>query len=289
MTALAWICAALTLAGVAQGLIGAWLARRFVRTGATWEAASAPITVLKPLHGDEPLLAKALASLCEQDYPPGFQIVCGVGDASDTAIPVVRAIQDRYPAADIALVVDATRHGANPKVGNLINMLPAARHDLLVIADSDVHVRPGYLKELAAALARPGVGLATVLYAGLPPAQYRVKAARVGAAQVGMGWVGMGWVGMGWVGALGATQITHGFLPSALLARALGRRDCLGATMALRRETLERIGGLETLKDHLADDNVLGRRVRAQGMDIALAGRVYQKAIAEGVGRFIEW
>ena len=108
----------------------------------------------------------------------------------------------------------------------------------LVIADSDTHARPDYLRRLAAGLERPGVGMVTTLYTGLPA--FNALPNR-----------------------LGTMQITHGFLPGALLGRALGRRDCLGATMCIRRETLLRIGGLEALKDHLADDQVLGRRVRA--------------------------
>ncbi|MBO0711483.1 MAG: glycosyltransferase, partial [Acetobacteraceae bacterium] len=101
-----------------------------------------------------------------------------------------------------------------------------------------------------------GVGLATTLYTGLP-SQGSIAA------------------------RLGATQITHVLLPGALLARALGREDSLGATMALRRETLERAGGLAALVNHLADDNVLGRRVRALGLRVALAASVPATTVAE--------
>jgi len=214
-----------------------------------------PITILKPLHGDEPLLEAALESTIRQDYP-AFQIVFGVQDPADSAIAVVNRLRARHPDADIALVIDRTDHGPNRKVGNLINMLPSARHDLIVIADSDLHVAPDYLRHIAATLATPGVGLATVLYAGLPAST--ALPAR-----------------------LGATQITHGFLPGALMARAMGRQDCLGATMALRRDTLARIGGLEALVRHLADDNVLGQRVRALGLGVALAPTVVATTVPE--------
>ena len=129
--------------------------------------------------------------------------------------------------------------GANRKVGNLINMLPAAaarRAGDRRLATCTC--APDYLTRLVAALEQPGVGLVTTLYAGLPAARPLVAP------------------------MLGATQITHGFLPGALLARAMGRQDCLGATMALRRDTLARIGGFAALVDHLADDNVLGRLVQ---------------------------
>ena len=107
--------------------------------------------MLKPLHGDEPLLEEALASVCRQNYP-ALQVVFGVQDAADTALPVVRRLQARFPGCDIAVVVEPDGHGANRKVGNLINMLPAAKHDVLVIADSDVHVAPDWLRRLVAAL-----------------------------------------------------------------------------------------------------------------------------------------
>jgi len=211
--------------------------------------------VLKPLHGGEPLLEEALATLCVQDRAD-YQIVFGVQNAADPAVAVVRRLQARFPECDIALVVDPRRHGANGKVGNLINMLPTARHDILAIADSDLHVQPDYLTRLLDALAEPGTGLVTTLYAGLPATD--CLAAR-----------------------LGATQITHGFLPGALLARALGRQDCLGATMVLRRETLERIGGLAALVDHLADDNALGRLVHGLGLTVRLAGTVPATTVPE--------
>ena len=220
----------------------------------------APVTVLKPLHGDEPLLEEALASVCRQDYPT-WQVVFGVQDRADTALPVVRRLRARFPDRDIAVVVDPTPHGPNRKVANLINMLPAAKHDVLVIADSDVHVAPDWLRRLVAALEGPGVGVVTTVYTGLPvhgplpptPSRKgRGSEYRPPPPLAGGGW------GEGALATLGAMQINHYFLPGALLARAMGRQDCLGATMMLRRETLERIGGFAALVDHLADDNVLG-------------------------------
>lgn len=214
-----------------------------------------PITILKPLHGDEPLLEPALASVCAQDYQR-FQVVFGVQDAADTALPVVARIRARFPQCDIAVVVDPAQHGANRKVGNLINMLPRAKHAVLVIADSDLHVQPDYLARLAAALAEQGTGLVTTLYTGLPAANRLAQ-------------------------LLGAMQITHYFLPGALLARAMRRQDCLGATMVLRRATLDRIGGLQALVGHLADDQVLGRRVLALGLAVRLAATVPATTVPE--------
>ena len=138
-----------------------------------------PVTVLKPLHGDEPLLEEALTSVCRQVYPP-LQVVFGVNDAADTALPVVRRLQARFPGCDIAVVVEPTGHGANRKVGNLINMLPAAKHDVLVIADADMHVAPDWLHRLVVALDEPGVGLVTTVYTGVPVSPLPLPPSREG-------------------------------------------------------------------------------------------------------------
>ena len=254
----AGIVAGLSGVGLIQALAGLVLVNRFDSLATrTAGAAEPPVTVLKPLHGGEPLLEEALASVCRQVYP-SWQVVFGVNDPADLALPVVRRLQARFPACDIAVVVDPTPHGPNRKVANLINMLPAAKHDVLVIADSDVHVAADWLSRLAAALAAPGTGLATTVYTGLP---------------------------CGAVGHLGALQINHYFLPGALLARAMGRQDCLGASMMLRRETLERIGGLHALVNHLADDNVLGRLVRRLGSTVALADTIPATTVGRPVSR----
>jgi ceramide glucosyltransferase len=249
------LLAGVAAAGMAQALWGLHAVRRFASKPAVAPASRPPITVLKPLHGDEPMLEAALESLFTQDYPQ-FQIVFGVHSPADPAIAVVRALRDRYPGRDVAMVIDGARHGVNHKISNLINMLDAARHDVLVIADSDVHTAPHTLERIAAALEVPGTGAVTTLYAG--------KAAHDGP-----------------VGALGASYISHVFLPGALLARMLGRQDCLGATMALRRSTLAAAGGLLALVDHLADDAVLGQLVRQQGLAVRLANTVPTTTVPE--------
>ena len=252
----AGIAATLSAVGIGQAIAG-WIAvRRFVTTAGRNNRVTAlvPVTVLKPLYGHEPLLKEALTTVCQQDYP-AYQIVFGISDAEDAAIPVLRDLQQRFPDRDITVVVDRTVHGANGKVANLINMLSAAKHDVLVIADSDVHAASDWLLRLVAALQAPDVGLVTTVYTGLPV--------------------------RGIVAALGALQINQYFLPGALLARAMGREDCLGATMALRRETLERIGGFRALVNHLADDNVLGRLVQRLGLKVALADTIPATTVPE--------
>ncbi len=253
---LAYLAGMLAIVGLGQAMAGYLVVRRFTaRPRHSAPRSRPPVSLLKPLYGDEALLEAALASNCGQDYPD-LQVVFGVKTASDPALAVVERLRARFPAVEIAVVIDPAEHGDNRKIGNLINMLPAARHDILIIADSDVHVAPDYLDSVIAALARPGVGLVTALYTGLPSSTTLA-------------------------GRLGATAITHGFLPGALLARALGRQDCLGATMALRREVLQAVGGLEALVDHLGDDQQLGRRVQRLGLDVHLAATITATTVPE--------
>jgi ceramide glucosyltransferase len=255
MALLAALAGLLGALGVAQTLAGWWLVRRFRAEPAPAPLGWPGITVLRPLYGDEPLLEAALSSACAQDYP-ALQVIFGVQDPADPARPVAERVRARFAAADVAVVVDDTATGANRKVANLANMLSAARYDVLVIADSDVHAAPDYLTRIAAALERPGTGLVTTLYTGRPAD--RGLAAR-----------------------LGASAITHGFLPGALLARALGRQDALGATLALRRETLAAIGGFAALSEHLADDHLLGHKVQALGLAVRLAATVPATTVSE--------
>ncbi len=256
--AIAWlsrVAAAASGFGIVVVLAGALAVRRFAARQRHHPVRCAPISVLRPLCGAEPHLDRALETLCGQRYPV-FQIVFGVQDATDPALRAVERVRRRHPDLDIVVVVDASTHGRNRKVSNLINMLPRARHDTLVFSDSDLHVAPDYLERLAAALAAPRVGLVTTLCTGRPTV--RGLAAR-----------------------LGAMQITHCFLPGALLSRLLGRQDCLGTTMALRRQTLAQVGGLYALVDRLADDNVLGQLVRRLGLRVGLADTVPATGVPE--------
>ncbi|MDD2877517.1 MAG: bacteriohopanetetrol glucosamine biosynthesis glycosyltransferase HpnI [Acidiphilium sp.] len=246
----------LCIAGLAQQAIGSALIRAPAPAPAPAHAvALPPISILKPLHGNEPLLDSALESFFLLDYPE-FQIVFGAENPDDPALAIVADLCRRYPGIDVTVVSGPTPPGRNRKVANLIAMLPGAKHETLVVSDADIHVAPDFLAAIAAALSRPGTGLVTTLYTGLPASPVLPS-------------------------LLGAMQINHLFLPGAALAHRLGRRDCLGATMALTRKTLATIGGFAGLLDHLADDNVLGRRVRALGQTVALAPTIPATSVTE--------
>jgi len=243
------------LAGVAQLLFGMRLIERLVAAPAPVPSARPPVSVLKPLCGVDPLTELALESFFLIDYPD-YQLVFGVQSETDPVLAVLAKLRARYPERDVAVVVDATLHGSNRKVSNLINMLPEAKRELLVISDADIHVPVYFLDRVVAALEQPNVGLVTTLYTGLPGTP-------------------------GLPALLGASQINYTFLPGALLARQLGRQDCLGVTMALSKAVLAEVGGLEAVANNLADDQVLGRLVLARGYKLALAEVVPATTVAE--------
>src|SRR5262249_17489072 len=126
-----------------------------------------PVSVLKPLHGSEPGLDKNLRSFAEQDYPQ-FQLVLGVRDRDDGALPVARALVAESTSGEIELIVDPRAGGSNLKVANLENMLPEARHDVIVVADSDMRVDRNSLAVITAPLALPSTGIVTCLYKATP-------------------------------------------------------------------------------------------------------------------------
>jgi ceramide glucosyltransferase len=228
---------------------------RFARRGPPPPPRSLPpVSILKPLHGAEPGLYENLRSAAEQDYPV-HQLVLGVADPQDGAVPVARALIAALPERDVALVVEPRRHGGNAKVSNLQNMLPAAKHDVLVIADSDIRVDRDYLATIVAPLADPRVGLVTCLYRGVPSG--------------------------GLWSELGALFINFGFLPAALLAEALGAGGCFGATIALPRSVLQRCGGFVRLRDALADDYRMGEAVRELGLAVVLSRYLVDTRVSE--------
>lgn len=233
---IATVLAALVFAGVAYQLGGAWLLARLREPAAP--CTHPAVTVLKPLHGAEPCLAANLRSVARQDYAGAVQIVCGVADAGDPALPAARAI-------GATIVVDRTQHGSNAKVSNLINMMRAAQHDVIVVSDSDMDVPPDWLARVVAALEAPGVGAVTCLYHGRGDA--------------------------GVWSRLAAQGISTSFLPSVLVGLALGlAKPCMGSTIALTRATLDRIGGFAAVRDVLADDHAIGAAVRALGLTVAV-------------------
>jgi ceramide glucosyltransferase len=243
-----WALAAIAVVGAAYTLLAALLVGRFMRKPEGVAAHSPAVTILKPLHQGEPDLARNLETFFDQDYDGPVQILFGVHDETDPAIEVVRALQAKYPHLDTAIVADTALYGANAKVSNLINMLPAARHDTLVLSDSDIAVGRRWLSQVTAALARPGVGIVTCLYTGEPAKEgHRLWS------------------------SLAAMSTSYTFLPNAVLATSLSlATPCFGSTIALKRQTLDEVGGFAVFADQLADDYEMGKAVRGKGYTLAI-------------------
>jgi ceramide glucosyltransferase len=184
-------------------------------------------------------------SFCEQDYPGTTQIVFGVASADDPAVGVVQQLRTAYPGRAIELVIDPRVAGSNPKVANLINMSPRIAHDIVVIADSDIRVTPDYLTHVVGALERAGGGAVTCPYYGIAAG--------------------------GLWSRLSQMTIDGHFLPGVVVGARFGlSRPCLGSTIALRRSSLEAIGGFETIADQLADDYALGDLLAARGEPVTV-------------------
>ena len=241
-----------TLLILAAALACARFARRIAQAPG---GAAEPVSLLKPLHGAEPCLRDNLQSFLDQQWAAPITLIAGIQRADDPAGDAVRALATTADRR-VCLVQNARRHGANAKVGNLINMAPSAPHPLIVLADSDMVAPPDYLTRLAGALAVPGVGAVTCGYAGRGDT--------------------------GFWSVLGAAMLSYHFLPSVIFAEALGAGDaCMGSTIALRAETLAAIGGFEAFADILADDHAIGAAVRGLGLKVALAPVIVTHASSE--------
>jgi ceramide glucosyltransferase len=214
-------------------------------------AALPPVSILKPLKGMDPEIYESFRSHCIQDYPE-YEIIFGVSDPQDPAIESVKALQQEFPDRRIQLVICLEILGANVKVSNLTQMLPAARFDSLIVNDSDIRVTPDYLRTVMAPLSDSRTGMVTCLYRG-------VAATTLGSRLESLG-------------------ISTDFCPGVLVARQLegGIRFGLGSTLAFRRAELEKLGGFRSIVDHLADDYELGKRIASLGLQVELSSVVVE-------------
>ncbi len=249
--AIRWAVLALALGPLFYYLIGIYSAWRFFRVA---HRAARPefrlgekfpgVSVLKPLRGLDPGAYENFASFCRQEYPD-YEILFAVSDAADPAIPVVRKLIADFPERHIRLIVVDDRLGPNSKVSNLCRLAREARHELLVITDSDVRVEPEYLESVAAMFRDPKVGGVTALYRGNDNLQ--------------------------WVAAMDCVGSSAVFCGAALVARELeGLKFMMGSTMATTKQRLAEIGGFEAMVDLHSDDYELGRRIAERGYRIEL-------------------
>jgi len=247
--------ALVTLTGVSWGywLLALALVRRHVGGPPTPSGAAVPpVSILKPVRGVDPDARAGFESFFRLDYP-AYELVFGVADPADPVLPLLEALRAAHPGVPARIVV-APAPGPNRKASLLEALAREARFDVLVATDADIRVAPAWLREVAAALGAPGVGLVTCPYVGAVAGSLPAH--------------------------LEALHMGVTFLPSAVVAsRSLGVPFAMGSTMALRRSTLDQAGGFAPLAQFLADDYQLGARVAALGQRVVLAREVVASAL----------
>jgi len=245
-------CAGFGIGYYLFSILSAW---RFLRQAHAATEACPPVSILKPVRGADPHAYECFRSHCLLDYPD-YEIIFGVHDAADPAVPLVERLQKEFPERRIELVICSSDLGTNRKVSNLIQMLPAARHNCLLVNDGDIHVPPDYLPRVTAPLADSTVGLVTSLYRAVAGCTLGSK--------------------------LEALSISD-FATSVLVAYQNRRafHYGFGSTLAFPRHVLERIGGFGALADYLADDYWLGKMIAQAGYRVALSDLVVETTLPD--------
>ena len=229
---------------------------RFAKRGTERGGHTSPVTVLVPLRGVEPGLEENLRSIADQHYPD-YQVIFGVARSDDPALPIARRVAASLPGRNIEIDIGACSVTRNPKLANVISMMRLARHDVLVLCDSDTRVDSSYLREVVAPLKDESIGLVTCLFAGVPQDEKLAS-------------------------KLIAMFMNDQFIPSALVEGVFGPlRHGFGPTNALRANVLEAIGGFEALGEHLADDFMLGNEIAARGLRVVLSKYVLRTTVSE--------
>jgi ceramide glucosyltransferase len=208
-----------------------------------------PVTIFKPLKGIDEGLEENLRSFFRLDYPT-FQLLFGVADADDPAIGVVNRLLAEFPSHDARLVLGCPVFGLNPKVENLAAMDRFRRHDTILVSDSNVRVRPGYLRETACYLAEPGVGLVSNIFAGVEEHQ---------------------------TGAVLENLHLNGFIAGGVaMASVTGVTCVVGKSMLMPVQALAAAGGFAGVRNLLAEDQALGVRIRKAGYSLRLSHHVIE-------------
>jgi ceramide glucosyltransferase len=249
---------ALLLGAAAYPTLSVIAARRYRALHIAQTTEREPVSVLKPVAGLDADLESNLRTFFEQDYPL-FEILFAARRADDPAVEVIERLQAEYPRVPSRLIITGESAYPNAKVYSLERMLRAASHDLVVMSDSDTRVTPDFLRLIAAEFRDPRLGLATC--------PYRAHS------------------GAGFWSRLEATGINTQFLSGVLVARMIeGMRFAIGPTIAARRAALESIGGMRSLKDHLAEDFVMGKLVAEAGFRVILSSCVIEHHIDAHAG-----
>lgn len=208
-----------------------------------------PVSIFKPLKGIDDGLEENLRSFFRLDYP-AFQLLFCVADPKDPAIAVVEKLLDEFPDQDAQLIIGCPAFGLNPKVESLAVLARYRRHDVILISDSNVRVRPNYLRETACYLADPSVGLVTNLFAGVDEQHFSA--------------------------ALENLQLNGLIAGNFAAASKLGITCVVGKSMLMPAKVLTAIGGFAGVRNLLAEDQVIGMKVRKAGYTIKLSHHVIE-------------
>lgn len=252
------LCDLLAAAGTAYFAMAIWAAKRFQkeRVRAEDRDFAPPVSILKSLKGLDPNMYQAFRSHCLLDYPE-YEVLFGAHDPGELALTLVERLQQEFPEQSLRIIHCPEVLGLNGKVSNLVQMLPQARYEHVIINDSDILVPRNYLRRVLAPFADSRVGMVTTLYRGIPGRS-------IGSRLESLG-------------------LSSDFTGGVLIARALenGIRFALGATVATTKSVLREIGGLEPLVDYLGDDYELGARTAAKGYRIELADTILDTALPD--------
>jgi ceramide glucosyltransferase len=278
------VVALLTLCGVAYGLIALWSARDFERStrGGNASGAGAPdaswgVSILKPVKGVDARMYAGFVSHCVQVYAGEFELLFGVSSLEDAAVREVARLRVEFPAVSIRLVECRERLGASGKMSNLVQMLPEARFEHVIVNDSDIRVSPKYLTRVMA-------GFGGTREEQIPEGNDSKKSKGKDDAEREVGLVTVPYWGRaegGLWSRLEALGISTDFMPGVLVARKLegGIRFGLGSTLATTKTALKKIGGFEAMVDQLADDYELGARLSAAGYRVELVREIVETSV----------
>jgi ceramide glucosyltransferase len=204
-----------------------------------------PVSILKPIRGRDPEAYENFASFCRLDYPD-YEIVFCVDGEHDPVLPIVERLRSEFPERRIRVLHGSRRTAANDKVAKLVRLVNEAEHEVVVINDSDVRVRPDYLRAVVAPLADKGIGAVTCFY--VPTGKTR------------------------FVDSIQSVGMVSDFYPGILVARELdGVKFALGTTIATTRAHLSQFGGYESIENRPADDLLVGRLIADQGYTVELS------------------
>ncbi len=203
-----------------------------------------PVSNVKPIRGLDPDAYENFASLCRQDYPD-YEILFCVDDREDPVLPVIEKLRRDFPGREIRVLFGSGREATNDKVAKLARLVSEARHEHLVISDSDVRMRPDYLRRVVAPLADPKVGAVTCFYTSIEEKGFADRLQSVG--------------------------MLSDFYAGVVVAWQLdGVKFALGPTIATTRRHLEGFGGYAAIENRPADDLLVGRLIAEQGLEVAL-------------------